>query len=157
MRAMASTEEITLREITRDTVRDILRLETTEEQRSYVAPNAVSISQAYFEPKAWFRAVYAGDRPVGFVMLLDDPEAPEYYLWRFMIAAPEQGKGYGRRALQLLVDHVRGRPGATELKTSCIPASSGGPEPFYLGFGFRPNGVVHEGEMELTLPLDPGA
>jgi diamine N-acetyltransferase len=147
-------DDVTLREITRDTVRDICRLETREEQRHFVAPNAVSIAQAYFEPNAWFRAVYAGERPVGFVMLHDDPEAPEYFLWRFMIAANEQGKGYGRRALELLVDHVRSRPGASELKTSCIPASSGGPEPFYLAFGFRPNGVVHESEMELVLPLD---
>jgi diamine N-acetyltransferase len=151
---MANGEgDVSLQEITRDTVREIVRLETTEEQRNFVAPNAVSISQAYFEPKAWFRAIYAGERPVGFVMLLDDPEAPEYYLWRFMIAANEQGKGYGWKALELLVEHVRRRPGATELKTSCVPATSGGPEPFYLAFGFRPNGVVHEGEIELTLPL----
>jgi diamine N-acetyltransferase len=152
--ATDDASRITLREITADTVREICRLETTEDQRRFVAPNSVSIAQAYFEPKAWFRAVYADERPVGFVMLLDDPEVPEYYLWRFMIAANEQRKGYGRRALELVVEHVRSRPGATELKSSCIPASSGGPEPFYVGFGFRPTGVMHESEMELTLPLD---
>jgi hypothetical protein len=28
----------------------------------------------YFEPKAWFRAIYADETPVGFVMLFDDPD-----------------------------------------------------------------------------------
>jgi diamine N-acetyltransferase len=151
-----SDAQVTLREITAQTVREICRLETTEDQRQFVAPNAASIAQAYFEPRAWFRAVYAGERPVGFVMILDDPEGPEYFLWRLMIAASEQGNGYGRRAIELLVDHVRGRSGATELKTSCVPASNGGPEPFYVGIGFEPTGVVYEREIELRLPLDGG-
>jgi diamine N-acetyltransferase len=37
----------------------------SDEQRSYVAPVAVTIAQAHFEPSANFRVVYAGDRPVG--------------------------------------------------------------------------------------------
>ena len=75
----------------------------------------MSIAEAHFEPKAWFRAIYAGEDPVGFVMLYDDPEKPEYYLWRLMIAGEHQRKGYGREALRLLVEHVRARPGAREL------------------------------------------
>ena len=35
---------------------------------------AFSIAEAHFSPLAWFRAVYAGDTPVGFVMLSDDPD-----------------------------------------------------------------------------------
>ncbi len=150
--------EVTLREVTKDTVRAICRLEVTPEQRHFVAPNAVSIAEAYFEPKAWFRAVYAGDEPVGFLMLFDDPggdgREPEFFLWRLMIAAPFQDKGYGRRTLELLVDQVRGRPGATHLMTSCVPASEGGPEPFYLGFGFEPTGEIDDGELVLRLALD---
>jgi diamine N-acetyltransferase len=150
---------ITFREVTKDTVRAICRLEVAPDQRHFVASNAVSIAEAYFEPKAWFRAIYADDEPVGFVMLFDDPgegdpsRPPEYFLWRLMIAAPHQRKGYGRRALDLLVEHVRTRPGATHLGTSCVPASEGGPEPFYLGFGFEPTGAFDDGETILSLPL----
>ena len=63
-----------------------------------------------FEPKAWFRAVVADDVPVGFVMLSVDEAAPEYYLWRFMIDERYQGRGYGRAAIGLLIDHVRTLP-----------------------------------------------
>ena len=117
-----------------------------------MAPNAVSFAEAYFEPKAWFRAIYADDEPVGFVMLSVDLEKPEYYLWRLMIAAGRQRLGYGRAVLELIVQHVRTLPGATELLVSWVPAD-GGPEPFYRGLGFIPTGEIHEGEVVARLVL----
>jgi diamine N-acetyltransferase len=51
------TVTVELREITADTVRQITNLEVGPGQSNFVAPNAVSIAQAYFEPKAWFRAI----------------------------------------------------------------------------------------------------
>jgi diamine N-acetyltransferase len=53
---------------------------------------AESIAEAYFSPLAWFRAVYAGDTPVGFVLLSDDPASHQYYLWRLLIDARHQGR-----------------------------------------------------------------
>jgi diamine N-acetyltransferase len=69
-----------------------------------------------------------------------------------MIAAGAQGRGYGRAAVHLLVDHVRTLPGATELLVSWVPAD-GGPEPFYRGLGFIPTGEIHEGEAVARLAL----
>jgi diamine N-acetyltransferase len=145
---------VTLREVTAETVRAICRLEVTPEQRGFVAPNAVSIAQAYFEPRAWFRAVYADDTPVGFVMLHDDPEAPEYYLWRFMIAAEHQGRGYGREALDRVVEYVRSRPGATTLLSSYVPGE-GSPGEFYRRYGFAETGEVDGDELVIRLELEP--
>ena len=144
--------DVELREITADTVRQIIKLEVAPEQNQFVAPNAVSIAQAYFEPKAWFRAIYSDDEPVGFIMLFDDPDKPEYYLWRLMVADGHQREGYGRRGLELLVDYVRGRPNASELLTSYVP-TEGGPEHFYRGFGFVDTGVIDGGEVVLRLEL----
>ncbi len=144
--------KVTLREITGDTVRQVTDLSVTEHQNSFVAPNAVSIAQAYFEPKAWFRAVYADDEPVGFAMLYDDPDKPEYYLWRFMIAADHQSRGFGKQAMELVIDHVRNRPNARELLTSYVPAE-GGPEHFYRKLGFVDTGKVDDGEVVIRLEL----
>ena len=117
---------VSLREVTSDTLRDVLRLKVSPEQERFVAPNAVSIAQAYFHrDNAWFRAIYAGDTPVGFVMVEDLPDKASYHLWRFMIDARYQGLGFGRRALELLMEHVRTRPGATHLSLSCVPADDG--------------------------------
>jgi len=145
-------DPVTLREITGETVHQIVQLKVTADQDRFVAPNAVSIAEAYFEPKAWFRAIYAGETPVGFVMLYEDPEEPVYYLWRFMIDARYQGMGYGRQAIQQVIDHVRTRPNATEMFLSYAP-SEGSPEKFYNHLGFVNTGKMHEDEMEMRLEL----
>jgi diamine N-acetyltransferase len=143
---------VTLREITASTVRAICALEVAPEQRGFVAPNAISIAQAHFEPTAWFRAVYAADEPVGFVLLHDFPEERAVFLWRFMIAAGRQGEGYGRRALDLVVDEARGRPGVEAVVTSYVPAE-GGPGPFYERYGFRETGEIEGVEVVTRLEL----
>jgi diamine N-acetyltransferase len=117
-----------------------------------VAENAVSIAQAHFEPKAWFRAIYADETPIGFLMISDDPDGPEYFLWRLMIDAMYQGKGFGQRAVALLVEYVRNRPDARELLVSYHPGPLS-PRDFYLKQGFRDTGRIEEDEVVLSLPL----
>lgn len=151
-RPLTPDAPVTLREVTAETVRTICNLQVHEEQKGFVAPNAVSIAQAYFEQKAWFRAIYADETPVGFLMLYSDQENKEYFLWRFMVDASYQGLGFGSQALNLLVDHVRSLPGAEELRTSCVP-KQGGPEPFYAKLGFKRTGEMLGEEVELRLEL----
>jgi diamine N-acetyltransferase len=150
--SVSPQSKVTLQEITAETVRTICNLSVTEVQNNFVAPNAVSIAQAYFEPKAWFRAIYADDIPVGFVMLLDNPEKPIYYLWRFMIDAQYQKMGFGWQAIQLLIEYVRTRPQATELLVSYVP-EDGGPGPFYHKLGFKPTGEMEGNEEVASLKL----
>jgi diamine N-acetyltransferase len=144
--------KVTLREVTAETVRAICRLDVSEGQKHFVAPNSVSFAEAYFEPKAWFRAIYADDTPVGFVMLYDNPEEAEYFLWRFMIDERYQKMGLGKRALDLLSEYVRKRPGAKELKLSCHPGEEG-PEPFYRKYGFSRTGNWLGTEAEMRIEL----
>ena len=151
-RPVAAGGEVRLLEVTGETVRAICLLQVAPEQRGSVAPNAVSLAEAMFEPKAWFRAIVADGVPVGFVMLSVDTATPAYYLWRYMIDARYQGRGYGRAALALVLDHVRSLPQARELLVSWVPGPDG-PEGFYLGLGFEPTGEVDEGEVVGRLRL----
>src|SRR3954447_20372222 len=97
----------------------VLDLRVTEAQSEYVASVQESIAEAEVTPDArpWYRALYAGETPVGFVMLSDNipPGNPElvgpYYLWRLLIDVDHQGRGFGTRALDLAVSYVRTRPG----------------------------------------------
>lgn len=143
---------VELREITGETVRAICSLKVAPYQDAFVAPNAVSIAEAYFHPTAWFRAIYDDDEPVGFVMLDDDASTSSYNLWRLMVADGFQGRGYGRRAVELLIDYVRSRPGATALTTSWVPGERG-PAEFYRKLGFQPTGEMDEGEVVGRLAL----
>jgi diamine N-acetyltransferase len=76
---------IQLRQITKDTVREVCALEVRDDQKGNLAANALSIAQAHFEPSAVFRAVYRGEEPIGFIQWRN-AEAPRgAFLWRFMI------------------------------------------------------------------------
>lgn len=144
---------VSLREVTKETLGDVLRLRVAPGQDRFVASNAVSIAQAHFEPDhAWFRAIYADETPVGFLMLHDEPAKPAYYLWRFMIDYRFQGRGFGARAVALLLEHVRGRPGAVELRLSHVPGD-GSPAPFYERLGFAHTGEEDEGELVMRIAL----
>ncbi len=157
--------KVTLREITADTLHPVLRLSKTltERQQQLVADNAVSIAQAHFEPHAWFRAIYADETPVGFIMLYIGPEdgtatgqstpdsPPIWFLWRFMIGGPYQKLGFGRQALEIIFDMVR-RQGAKEFVLSCHPGPDG-PENFYRRLGFVPNGKWYDEELGMVIAL----
>jgi diamine N-acetyltransferase len=144
---------VSLREVDEENLLPILKLSVSETQEQFVASNAVSLAQAYFAcERAWFRAIYADETPVGFLMLDDDPQKPEYFLWRLMVDAQYQGMGFGFRAMKLLIAHVKTRPGAVELKTSYAPGE-GCPEPFYRKVGFEETGEMLEGERVMCLQL----
>ena len=134
---------VTLREVTRENLREVLLLEVAPEQKRFVASNAISIAQAHFEPGvAWFRAIYADETPVGFLMLEDRAGAADVFLWRFMIDRRYQKHGFGRSAIELVLEHLRARPGTSALSLSHVPGD-GNPAPFYQRLGF-----VHTGEED---------
>ncbi len=143
---------ISLVEVTEDNARDVFNLHTDSFQRRFVSDNARSLAQAGLEPKAWARAIYADQTPVGFVMLLDDREKPLYYLWRYMIDYRYQGLGFGRKALEKVIAHVRTLPGAAEFFLSYVPGP-GCPRDFYAKLGFVETGVEDDGELEMKLVL----
>jgi diamine N-acetyltransferase len=123
-----------------------------------VAPNPVSIAQAYFSPEAWFRAIHAGGELVGFVMLYDHtlseaPEEREFFLWRLMIDRRHQGKGYGHHAVERLVAHVRTRPAAERLLVSHVKDADRLAS-FYQSLGFRYTGKEDDGELVMARDLN---
>ena len=143
---------VELREITAATVRAVCALEVAEKQRSYVAPVALSIAQAHFEPRSSFRAVYAEGEPVGFILWRDADKPDTAYLWRFMIDRRHQGNGYGRAALGQVVAMLKAR-GVTMLGTSVVRGQHS-PLGFYLSAGFvEMNEVTSSGEWLLRKSL----
>jgi diamine N-acetyltransferase len=134
----------------------VCRVKVHPHQEQFVAPVVRSLAEAYVYPEAaWPRAIVDGDRIVGFVMLAIQPhdpiEAYRFYLWRLNIDAGEQGKGYGRFAVQAVIEEGR-RLGAKQLHVSWHPGV-GGPEEFYLRLGFVKTGEVLDEETVGVLQL----
>jgi GNAT superfamily N-acetyltransferase len=155
-----SAVRVTLREITDANVQSVVEVRTTSEQERFVSTVSDSMAEAAANPQGnpWYRAVYADEEPVGFVMLSWDvePQPPHingpWFLWKLLIDSRHQRQGYGREVLRQVVDLVRGH-GATELLTSCVPGETG-PAAFYFRLGFVPRGDVDpEGEIILRLAL----
>jgi diamine N-acetyltransferase len=151
---------ISLRPIEADNVFAIIKLSDTltEEQKRNVAPNVVSLAQAYVHLDiAWPRAIYEDEEPIGFVMLsLFDPDIPvedrpAYMLWRFMVKLDRQGHGVGKQVLDLIVEKCK-KDGVRTLYTSCVMER---PEPyrFYVNYGFLDTGEDDDNERILKMRI----
>jgi GNAT superfamily N-acetyltransferase len=150
---------VTLREVTGENRDAILAIRVAPVQLRFVGTVAGALEDAREIPegKPWYRAIYADEQPVGFVMLSWDvtPEPPRiigpWFLWKLLVDERHQRRGYGRAAVGLVADIVRAN-GATELLTSCVVAADG-PEPFYRHLGFTRTGELDE-NSEIVLALD---
>jgi len=162
---------VTLRDIVTDADREaVLALRRKPGQERYLGSmashfeDAAEYSQAC--PRMW--SVHDADEGtlVGFAMISDNiPQAVldadddivgPYFLWRLLIDAPFQGRGYGRATIDAVADYVRTRPGGDVLYTSCADGD-GSPQPFYLRYGFTKTDRVADGEEVLRLDLDPAS
>jgi diamine N-acetyltransferase len=128
-------------------------------QKKQVAPNAVSLAQAYVHPDvAWPRVLVENDRVVGFIMLeLDAKDIPEYnrpghFIWRLMIGKKYQNKGYGKQTLDLIKNKCQ-KEGLKSLYVSCSMGHDM-PYQFYINNGFMDTGYDAHGERYLKLLFD---
>lgn len=154
--AFARNLDVTLRPVTRDNFEAVADLQLHPHQRAWLASNSYSIAQASFYPNFHTRAIYLDDEVIGFMMFVEldgvDDEPGEYSIWRFMVDCRHQGKGYGRRALQTLLDEIRRDAAACKVWISYLSGNAVA-SAFYASFGFVETDLNDEGEMEAVLDL----
>ena len=116
-----------LKKINRNNVGEILKLEVFDNQKSFVATNNSSIIEAYIaiteNNDVFTFGIYKEDKPIGFLMIgfdvnSDDEGAPRiangnYNIWRLMIDKKFQGKGFGRKAMDLALELINTFPCGT--------------------------------------------
>ncbi|MFB8033755.1 GNAT family N-acetyltransferase [Streptomyces sp. NPDC056004] len=156
------SSSLRLEKVTADNVEAACQLKVRPDQDGLVKPVAWSLAQAYTTPDiAWPRLIFDGEQLVGFVMAFfdvrfypDDPNDTRLRsgLWRLNIAADQQGRGYGRFAVEAVCEEIR-RRGQTRATVTFVPGEHG-PEQFYFRLGFRLTGEKAEdevvGELELS-------
>ena len=160
---------IRLERINGKNVRDILKLRVNETQKSFVAPNDVSIIEAYIaithHGQAFPFGIYDDETPVGFCMIgfgADDDweDAPaiaknNYNLWRFMIDERYQGKGYGKAAMKQILDFIASEPcGPSEYCWLSYESENTAAKALYSSFGFVETGEWDGNEVIATLKLN---
>ena len=155
------TSDLHLEEITQANLDTALGIQVRPDQAHLVAPVVKSLAEAYVHRElAWPRLILDGDRAVGFLMAFfgitfspngDRPD-PRSGLWRLNIVAGEQGRGYGRFAVDAVAAEIR-RRGGTCLMTTWRPGDDG-PEGFYRALGFRRTGELSGDQVVGELSLD---
>ena len=149
---------IQLIEVTNQNLKACLDLYDTLDdiQKTQVAPNAVSLAQAYINQDiAWPRVIVHDDQVIGFLMLeLNAKDIPPYnqpghYIWRLMIGKPYQHKGYGKQVLSHIT-HKCKEEGMKSLYVSCT-MDHDMPYQFYIKNGFMDTGYDEHGERYLKI------
>ncbi len=116
-----------LKKINRNNVGEILKLEVSDNQKSFVATNNSSIIEAYItiieNNDVFTFGIYKDDTSIVFLMIgfdvnSDDEGAPRiakgnYNIWRLMIDKKFQGKGYGKEAIELALEFINTFPCGT--------------------------------------------
>lgn len=95
---------------------------------------------------AWPRLIVNDGTPVGFVMGgFADDEPFRSLVWKLLIDAQHQGKGYGRKAVEAVAEEAR-RRGRDRLGAFFHPGPQGS-ESFWLHLGFVVEDPDREGEI----------
>ena len=144
---------VTLRPVTQENWRAVARLEVAEDQRNFVAPNVYSLAEAAYEPGLAPVAIYADETLIGFALYTPEPFQGDWTftttpyqgelgIVRMMVAKDYQGQGYGRQAMQALIDRMRQLAGGETIILNFIKANIGARR-LYENLGFV---VYEEGE-----------
>jgi diamine N-acetyltransferase len=148
---------VMLRPLTAENRSAIVGLRLAAGQDRFVNTVEDALLEAEEEPggRAIQWGLYDAETPVGFVMISDEVDGPDYiahYLWKLLIDAHHQRKGYGTAALDLVATYFRDR-GVAEMWTSA-GQGEGAPIPFYERYGFERTGdIVFDNEVLLRLDL----
>ena len=148
---------VSLRPLTDSNRQAVEALRVSPGQEQFVSTVADSLTEAAEHPDAHplYWAVYDDDTPIGFVMIADEVDNPDYipqYLWKLLIDERYQRQGLGTATLDLIVEYFRGRPGVEVLHTSA-GQGEGSPVTFYEHYGFERTGEIRFDEVMLQLQL----
>ena len=97
---------------------DFAKLSVDEGQKTFLASNIGIIARGYVyrDSRAQVIGILSDGEPVGLAMVRDMDEEPECYeLQQFMIDGNFQGKGYGSKALELILERLK-----AEHKYDCV-------------------------------------
>ena len=144
-----------LRKITEENFIDAFNLKLAPEQERFVSHPIRSLAQAYvYREQCQPFGIYEGDTMVGYAMVIYDYDIPEYDIWHMMIDESNQRRGYGRAALDRVLDYIKTKPfGSSNRVTLTCSRDNIRALNLYKSKGFTETGAADEDEIELSLMM----
>ncbi|HCQ89437.1 MULTISPECIES: GNAT family N-acetyltransferase [unclassified Clostridium] len=144
--------EIILKEINRDNWEKCIELQVEENQRKFVASNSYSLLESKYEDYCYPMGIYDGETMVGFLMYSFDEDTNKWWMCRLMMDKKHQGKGYGKKSIELFIDLMKKEKGNIALCTSFEPENTVA-DKLYESIGFRKTGEIAWGEVVMEIQL----
>ncbi|MEE6449863.1 GNAT family N-acetyltransferase [Gottfriedia acidiceleris] len=128
-------------------------LEVSEDQKSHIEPNAISIAQSKFESSLKPYAIHFEGKAVGFLMFnTTEEELDGYWIYRIMIDKNFQQKGLGKIATQLMINEMIKLTNAKRIVVGYHPENLGAHN-LYSSLGFIDHGDRFGKEMAVVLDI----
>lgn len=147
-----------IRPLTRKEIRALYHVQVAPGQEKFVAPNGLTMAQTPWEPGSEVFGIWEGETAVGLIAIIDfsHPEVTLHegedrdslYVWRLLIDAQHQKKGYGTAALNFAKQMMRDR-GLNSISLGVLNEPGSG-VPFYQREGFVLSGIMIEGEAQMV-------
>ena len=146
---------VALRPITEDNFIDAFNLRLAPGQEEYVSHPIRSLAQAYvYRNQCQPFGIYAGEKMIGYVMVIYDYDIPEYDIWHMMIDESMQGRGYGSAAFDRVIDYIRTKPfGDSDRIALTCNKNNEAARKLYEKKGFSATGAEDGDEIELVMML----
>jgi len=141
---------VILRDIDMNNFREVISLELSYEDKQMVAPNMYSLAEAYADKVSIPKAIYHDNLLVGFIMYCLNETEKKAYVKRVMIATEFQGKGYGKEALQIVLEELKIGEGINQVQLSYHPDNEKGRR-VYKKLGFVETTEYVDGEVVAIL------
>jgi len=138
---------ISLREVDENNFDEVISLQVEK----YCASNIYSLAQARIFPDAIPLAIYNDDTLVGFIMYGIEPrDNNEYWIDRLMIDEKYQNNGFGKKALEIIIEKIKQDKTHNKIKISTNPENTIAIK-LYKKLGFYETGELHYDEALLIL------
>ncbi|WP_026654251.1 GNAT family N-acetyltransferase [Butyrivibrio sp. AE3003] len=146
---------VQLKEITEENFIDAFNLKLAPGQEEFVSHPIRSLAQAYvYRNQCRPFGIYAEGKMVGYVMVIYDYDIPEYDIWHMMIDKDCQGHGYGKEALDHVLEFIKTKPfGDSERVVLTCNKNNPVARKMYEDKGFVATGNEDEDEIELAMSV----
>jgi diamine N-acetyltransferase len=158
----AGDDDLHLRDVDLGNYYPIMMLELSPDQTEFAWTNSGPLAEAAYVPGFRPRALYLGDAPIGLGLwgpyypgyaYDQPPEAGAYIVDHVMVDRHFQGRGYGRRLVELLVGEMRAEADCRRVLLAVHPGNARAIA-LYRKMGFVDLGRTHDDDilMELQPP-----
>ena len=133
-----------VKEVDKNNYKEIINLKVSNEQKNYIETVEECLEEANIYPIWRPVGLYHEEKPVGFAMyglFVDEGRNGRVWLDRFLISDENQGKGYGKAGVKLLISRLYEEYGYDEIFLSVYEDNENAIR-LYKCLGFKFNGEV---------------